>query len=472
MRRQILWSALAVAAVTLVAGVIAGAVIGRNLAKENEAELVRQAEATAMLITSSIRGSLPVGDSGDGATILRTLQIAKTIGGHDYVEARIAGLDLSRSVAGAPLSTPLLNSLGDDPPLDTVVETDVDGEPVLAYVRSVVVGPRRETRVLIGIGRSEPMLGASFMLRPLVFSLGIGAIVAVVLAAGIAARIGRRLDKVAASSQRLAAGDFSVRVPDDGNDDVARLGVAFNEMATRLEDGKRRERDFLMSVGHDLRTPLTTLRGYAEAIEAGEVDEEDLARVGGVLRRQTDRLSRLIEDLTMLARLEAREFTLRPESVDLAAHVNGLIEGHQARAAELHIKLSPILTDVGNVMVDPDRMGQIVENLIENALRYTPEGGSIEVRLSHDSDGIVLAVADTGPGIDSQDLERVFERLYVSQRYRPVRTEGSGLGLSIVKELSEAMGGSVAVDSELGEGTTVFLHLRPGAGDLVGAARS
>ncbi|MCP3998329.1 MAG: HAMP domain-containing histidine kinase [bacterium] len=459
MRRQILWSALAVGAVTLVAGLIAGAVIGRNLAKENEAELVRQAEATAALVTSSIRGNLPSDENGEGTTILRTLQIAKAIGGHDYVEAEIVGLDPARAVTGAPLNTPLLDSLGNDPPLDVVVETEVDGGPVLAYVRSVVVSQRRETRVLIGIGRSEPMLGIGFMLRPLVFSLGIGAIVAVMLAAGIATRIGRRLDRVAASSQSLAAGDFSVRVPDKGSDDVARLGAAFNEMAKRLEDGKRRERDFLMSVGHDLRTPLTTMRGYAEAIDAGEVDAGDLARVGGVLKRQTDRLSRLVEDLTMLARLEAREFALRPEDVDLAAHVRGLVDGYRGRAAALHINITPTLNDVGIVCLDPDRLGQIVENLIENALRYTPEGGTIEVQLSKDSGSIVLSVVDTGPGIDSRDLERVFERLYVAQRYRPVRAEGSGLGLSIVKELSDAMGGSVTVHSELGKGTTVTLRL-------------
>ncbi len=454
MRRQVLWSALAVAAVTLLAGLIAGAVIGRELVRESEAELLRQAEATATLIVSTFRENLP--DSGEeGAAIVRTLDIARTIGGHDYVEARLVGTEQGRFIARFQPDTPLLDSLGDDPALNEIIETEVDGEPVLAYVRGVLATPRRDARLLIAIGRTEPLLSTNVLVRPLLFSLGIGSILAVFLAAGVARRVGRRLDTLAETSQQIAAGDFSVRAPEAGDDDVGRLGRSFNEMAERLEDGRRRERDFLMSVGHDLRTPLTTLRGYAEAIDAGEVEPDDLARVGSVLRRQTTRLSRLIEDLTLLARLEAREFTLRPEPVDLAAHLGGLTEAQQGRAEELHISLRSSLADVGLVDIDPDRVDQILGNLVDNALRYTPEGGTVTVTLADAPDSLLLSVADTGPGVDREDLAHVFERLYVSQRYRPVRPEGSGLGLTIVKELVEAMGGTVEVDSILGEGTTV-----------------
>ncbi len=463
MRRQVLWSALAVAAVTLVAGLVAGAAIGRSLVRESEAELLRQAEATATLITSTVRDTLPASSADDASTVVRVLEIARSIGGHDYVEARLAG-DSSRQLNAALPATPLLESLGDDPPLDEIIETEVNGEPVLAYVRGISIVPRREARVLIAIGRTEPLLSTNLLVRPLLFSLGIGAILAVFLAAGVARRIGLRLDRLGMASQQIAAGDFSVRAPDEGKDDVDRLGGAFNAMAVRLEDGRRRERDFLMSVGHDLRTPLTTLRGYAEALDAGEIEPDDLARVGGVLRRQTDRLSRLIEDLTLLSRLEAREFTLRPEPVDLAAHVRGLVEAQQTRAAEIRVSLSADVAEVGMVVVDPDRIDQIVGNLIDNSLRYTPEGGAVAVSLAAEGDAVALAVSDTGPGIDREDLEHVFERLYVSQRYRPVRPEGSGLGLSIVKELVDAMGGFVDVASVLGEGTTVTVRIAADGG--------
>ena len=465
MRRQVLWSALAVAAVTLLAGLVAGAAIGRGLVAESEAELLRQAEATATLVTGTLRESLPGNQPADAAQIVRTLEVARAIGGHDYVEARLLWGDNNRPIAATLPETPLLDALGADPPLDQVIESEVDGEPVLAYVRSVPLGIRRGAQVLIAIGSSEPFLATNVLVRPLLFSLGIGAILAVFLSAAVARRIGRRLDALGDASARLASGDYEVRAPDHGRDDVDRLGGAFNDMVARLDDSRRRERDFLMSVGHDLRTPLTTLRGYAEALDAGEIEAADLARVGGVMRRQTDRLSRLIEDLTLLSRLEAREFTLRPEAVDLTAHVEGLVDVHRVRADEIHVDLRSELSAVGTVTVDPDRIDQILGNLIDNALRYTPEGGTIIVGLAPAGDQVVLSVADTGPGIDPNDLHRVFERLYVAQRYRPVRPEGSGLGLAIVKELAEAMGGSVAVASELGKGTAVTVHLPESGGD-------
>ncbi|MEA2001989.1 MAG: HAMP domain-containing sensor histidine kinase [Actinomycetota bacterium] len=460
MRRQVLWSALAVAAVTLLAGLVAGAAIQRGLISQSEAELLRQAEATANLIVASVKDSLPTSDNSDSLSVARTLEIARRVGGHDYVEARISGAPTDRAAAAVALpETPLLDVLGDNPAIDQIIETEVRGEPVLAYVRSIPFLPRRDAAILIAIGRTEPLLGANILTRPLVFSLGIGAILAVFLANWVAKQVGKRLDRLEATSRAIADGDFTVRAPIDGADDVAKLGAAFNDMAEQLDAGRRRERDFLMSVGHDLRTPLTTLRGYAEALDAGQIEEDDLPRVGSVLHRQTDRLSRLIEDLTLLARLEAREFTLRPEPVELSAHINGLLEGHRPRAEELRVKLVADLGDVGTVDVDPDRVGQILGNLLGNALRYTPEGGTVTVGLVTHEDHVVMTVTDTGPGIDREDLPRVFERLYVAQRYRPVRPEGSGLGLSIVKELTTALRGRVVVDSDVGVGTTVAVTL-------------
>ncbi len=121
--------------------------------------------------------------------------------------------------------------------------------------------------------------------------------------------------------------------------------------------------------------------------------------------------------------------------------------------------IRPELTDVGLVEIDPDRIAQIAGNLLDNALRYTPEGGSVAVRLRSEAGVVRFEVADSGPGIDREDLPHVFERLYVAQRYRPVRPEGSGLGLTIVKELTDAMGGRVSVDSSPGRGTSVTVEL-------------
>jgi signal transduction histidine kinase len=187
-----------------------------------------------------------------------------------------------------------------------------------------------------------------------------------------------------------------------------------------------------------------------------------MQRVGEVLHRQTDRLSRLVEDLMMLARLEAREFTLRPEIVELGAHIDGLVEAHRQRAEGMEVELVATLDEVGDVVIDPDRVDQILGNLIENALRYTPAGGSVTVTLQGGDEWVSLGVADTGAGIEADDVPRVFERLYVAQRYQPVRPEGSGLGLSIVKELTEALGGWVEFVSAPDLGTTVTVRLPRG----------
>jgi signal transduction histidine kinase len=201
------------------------------------------------------------------------------------------------------------------------------------------------------------------------------------------------------------------------------------------------------------------VRGYGEALAEGRVAPEDLPRVGAVLGTETDRLRRLIEDLMLLSRIEAAEFGLRPEPLDLAAHLRGVLEGFRERAALAGVRLVDATEAVGTVTVDADRIAQVVANLLENALRYTPEAGTVTLTLRSGAPGVEIVVADTGPGIDPADLPHVFERLYVATRYRPVRPEGSGLGLSIVANLVAAMGGRAVAESPPGGGTTIRVRL-------------
>ena len=286
-------------------------------------------------------------------------------------------------------------------------------------------------------------------------AFGVGA----VLAAVLSRRIGRRLERVGAAARRIADGDFTVRADVDGDEDVAVLAGTFNDMAAGLEVSRDREREFLLSVGHDLRTPLTTIRGYAEGLNRGVITADDLPRVAAVLDMQTARLSRLIEGLMLLARLEAREFTMRVEAVDLAALTHGLLESETARSERLGVSLRSNLADVGTAIVDPDRYGQLLGNILDNAFRYSPEGAEIVVSLDIVNGAAQLRVADSGPGIEEADLERVFDRLYVAQRYQPLRPEGSGLGLSIVRELVAAIGGTVRVESTVGAGTALVVSI-------------
>jgi two-component system sensor histidine kinase BaeS len=451
MRRRIFWGVLLAAIVALLIGLTAGVVIRQQQIAANRSELNRQAEVTANLIGAELGPSLRSDDRGEVRQILRQLRL---IGGYDYLEAAVTTADGLTPIVKDPVLLSEFRPGSID--LRVVRRLDIEGTPVFATTRGVDVG---RTRLLIAIGREEPLLVNGAFTRPLAVGLVAGVLLALAVSWLVSRRLGKRLAGLEEAAVSLADGDFSARAPVEGADDVAELSSTFNYMALSLQQAQRRERDFLMSVGHDLRTPLTTIRGYAEALDAGVIDADDFPRVAEVLHHQTDRLSRLVEDLMLLARLEAREFTMRTEAVDLAAHIEELTAEHSVRAEKLGVRFEAHIGDVGTVDIDPDRVAQVLGNLVDNALRYTPERGSVVLTMTGDGANVVFEIADTGPGIDEEDVPHVFERLYVAQRYRPVRPEGSGLGLPIVKELVEAMRGTVDVASRPGHGTTVQVTL-------------
>jgi len=451
MRRRIFWGVLVAAIVALLIGLTAGAVIRQQQISANRAELARQAAVTANLVSAEVGPAIRSAERGAVTAVLRQIRL---IGGYDYLEVAV--------VNGAGIN-PIVN----DPVLlpefrvgsierSAVRTLDIEGTPVFATTRTVDVG---EIRLLVAIGRAEPLLMSGAFTRPLAVGLIVGVLMALAVSALVSRRLGTRLAGLEEAAVNLADGDFAARAPVEGNDGVSELSSTFNYMASSLQQAQRRERDFLMSVGHDLRTPLTTIRGYAEALDAGVIEPTEFPRVADVLHRQTDRLSRLVEDLMLLARLEAREFTMRPEPVLLDAHIDELATEHRLRAEKLGVAFDAHIQPVGSMYIDPDRVAQILGNLVDNALRYTPERGSVVLTMTGSNSNVTFEVADTGPGIEEEDIPRVFERLYVAQRYRPVRPEGSGLGLSIVKELVDAMGGEVAVTSRPGHGTKVAVTL-------------
>ena len=459
MRRRVFWAMVAVAVATLVVGGFTATIlVGRSFAEDRRDEFYRQAEATAAVIEAPLerqgefRGR-PLRDIGELQVLL---EVSRVIGGHDHLEATLntrGGVlpladddDLLRSLPAEALETDG----------DGQYKVEVDGVDTLALVRQVELSPG--ATVIVAIGSTADLVPWRDVAIRLILGLGVGVVLAAVLARRLASSTGRRLDGLATTATALADGDLGARAATDGDDEVAQLGLAFNDMASRLEAGRTRERDFLMGVGHDLRTPLTTIKGYAEALATGDIGPEELPEIAGSLEAQSGRLARLVEDLMLLSRLEAQEFTLRPEQVDLAAHLGEVSAAFEHRASGGGLNLELAIDDVGAVIVDPDRVAQILNNLMENALRYTPEGGTITVSLKRVAGVVRFAVGDTGDGIDDEDLPHVFDRLYVSERYRAVRPEGSGLGLNLVKVLAEAMGGTVSVESS-GHGTVVAVEL-------------
>lgn len=324
--------------------------------------------------------------------------------------------------------------------------------PTTVQIRGV------DVTLLVALAREAPIVRLSDQ-GPGLFLLVAGIVTLAALGARLlSTQLARRLEPLAAASRRVASGDMKARVETIGDPDLDAVAGAFNEMASELEAARDRERDFILGVGHDLRTPLTTITGYAEALETGEISEDELTRIGSVLGVQSKQLGRLIDDLSTLARLEQAEFGLREEEVDVGAHVTEVVEGFGRRASELGVRIEVDANEGILLETDPDRLGQIAQNLVENALRHTPEPGRIVVTVDAEAEAVVLAVADSGAGIAPEDLPHVFDRHFVGRR-RSLRNEGTGLGLSIVKGLVERMGGIVDADSTPGKGTTITVRL-------------
>ncbi len=284
-----------------------------------------------------------------------------------------------------------------------------------------------------------------------VLSAGIVLVGAILVAAWLARRFTAPIRMATATTTAIADGDFAARMPVEGNDELTALGDSINQMASELERGRAAEQQFLLSISHDLRTPLTAIGGYAEALRDGTAT--DTERVGSILQNHAGRLERLVQDLLDLAKLESRQFRLQLEPVDVSAVAEFVLDGSIPQATTDGVDIHLRSAGPAWIEADPDRLAQVIGNLIENAGKYATR--SIEVGVDSDGHEIVVTVTDDGPGIPVEDLPHVFERLYVTQQ-RPRRAESSsGLGLAIVRELTQAMGGAVRAHSTMGNGTVM-----------------
>jgi two-component system sensor histidine kinase BaeS len=280
------------------------------------------------------------------------------------------------------------------------------------------------------------------------------AAVALLLAFALSGRILRPVSELTAAAHRMRQGDLEVRVAPRGDDEVARLGRAFNEMAKRLGDTERTKRQMVGDVAHELRSPVTNLRCGLEAIQDGLValhrDRID------ALHSETLLLQRLIADLQDLALADAGGLALERQPVDVAEMVRRAA-GADPCGAPVTVSIDP---GAAAVSADPSRLEQILRNLISNARRHTPDDGRIEIRARRDAGHVRIAVADTGCGIPAEHLPHVFDRFYRADPSRDRATGGAGLGLAIVRRLVEAHGGTVAAASEgVGRGTTVTISI-------------
>ncbi len=303
------------------------------------------------------------------------------------------------------------------------------------------------------------------MLVALGAGTGVALVTAVAVSAFLARRITRPIRALARAAERIAQGRYTARVPQAGSgDELAVLAHAFNAMAEALETSERRRQRLLADLAHELRTPLATIDGYVEGVADGVMAADH--ETWKVLRTETVRLRRLVDDLNAVSRAEERQLDLRlarwePAKLVTAA-VRAAAAAYQAKGVALVERVDPHLP---RVLADPDRIGEVLANLLANALRHTPAGGRVEVAAARHGREVQLAVSDTGEGIAAELLERVFERLYRVDRARAhAEGGGSGIGLTITRAIVQAHGGRIWAESRgLGRGARFVVTLPPAA---------
>lgn len=279
----------------------------------------------------------------------------------------------------------------------------------------------------------------------------------------LAGRLTAPLGRLVTAARRVGDGDLSTRVQVDGDGEVAEVASAFNDMAAGLERAQTEQRAFLASVGHELKTPLTTVQGYTEALLDGTVDDPaDRRRSLLRVHAETIRLARLVQDLLDLARLGRGQFAVSAVDADVGAVLREAAAAAAERAARRQVTVATRLDNDLHAHLDPGRLRQVLDNLLDNAARSSPSGRQVLVAARPlPGGGVEAAVVDQGPGIAAEDLPHAFDRGYLWSRYRGTREVGSGLGLAIVKALCDAMGVAIQAESGPGGGTAFRLILPP-----------
>jgi two-component system OmpR family sensor kinase len=305
-------------------------------------------------------------------------------------------------------------------------------------------------------------------LVPPLVQAGLAALVLSALLAWMMARwVAAPLKHMADAASAVAAGDFQHPLPTQGPSEVKGFAAAFRNMVQRVQASVTAQRDFVANVSHELKTPLTSIQGFAQALLDGTAgDQAGQKRAARVILDESQRLHRLVDDLLQLARLDAGQGEFRREALDLKPLLDGVVERFRLRQAESGATIVADLPAFPVVIGDGDRLAQVFTNLLDNALKHSPPRGRVSLTGESGSGWVVVHISDQGPGIPPDELSRIFERFYQVDKARSGGSgRGSGLGLAISREIVRAHGGELVVQSQLGAGSRFSVQLpvvRPG----------
>lgn len=366
--------------------------------------------------------------------------------------ARFTLVDANRRILFSISAAEPSGSLIPESELNRAVELKADNQTIgwviLNAKRRALLADTPEAVFLRGVNQAA------------LISAAIASLLALALGGFMAYGLTRSLRELTHATEEIARGNYGKEVAVRSKDELGTLAQAFNKMSRDLANAVRLRRQMTADIAHELRSPLTVLSGYAEALSDGKL--KGSPEIFNVLHQETRQLSRLVDDLRLLSLADAGELSLLQQPTDVRALLEQVITRHRVIAEQKGIQLQiDAAADLPKPKLDPDRMAQVLDNLLLNAFRYTPAGGW--VRLSAEAlpaGGICLKVADNGSGIAEEDLPFIFERFYRADKARHSGQE-SGLGLAIARSIVEAHGGRIRAESQPGKGTTFIIELPP-----------
>ena len=299
------------------------------------------------------------------------------------------------------------------------------------------------------------------VLRPILQAAGIALFLSILLSWLVSRWVAAPLDQMAQVSRAVAAGDYDQRLQPGGPQEVRGLALTFNEMVERVQAGRKAQRDFVANVSHELKTPLTSIQGFAQAILDGTAqDRESQQSAAQVVYEEAQRLHRLVDDLLELARMDAGQIDFHQDRVDIVMLLSAVVERLSVRATEANVQVIDKIGKLPPLIGDGDRLAQVFTNLIDNAIKHTPEGGQVSLWGEYKDGWISIHVEDSGAGIPEDELSRIFERFYQLDKARPGGLDrGVGLGLAISREIIRSHQGRMVAQSEVGRGSRFTVQL-------------
>lgn len=325
-------------------------------------------------------------------------------------------------------------------------------------VSAALASVPRDLELVVAVPAADVNSAWAQLLPRLALAGSVAALAAVVVGTVIAARITRPIRAVTRASEAMARGDYEQRIEVGGHDEVAALASAFNAMSTQVTRSHRSMRQLLANVSHELKTPLTSIQGFSQAMVDGVVDDaEESARLATVIHEEAHRVRVLVDDLLYLSQIESGELALAADDVDLDGLMQATADRFRFQADAVGVELR-VVPGAGEVVADGRRLEQVLANLVDNAIRFSPAGSAVTLRGSSEAEHALVEVHNRGDAIPEEVLTHLFDRFYQAD---PARGEQghTGLGLAIVQELVQAHGGTVAVRSTAASGTTFTARL-------------